>query len=240
MPMARLTIAESGLELAERSANRFAEIVQDCVDKRGLARVCLTGGTTPKRLYALLATEPWRSRIPWRALQVFWGDERAVEPEHPDSNYGMAYEALIAHVPVPPEQVHRMQGELPPEEAAREYERVLPRRFDLMLLGLGEDAHIASIFPGSPVVHERERRVVAPFARHLNAWRITLTAPALLASTHILMLVEGAEKANAVAAAIEEFDNPDRWPAHVLRAAGDRVEWLIDRSAARALSAPRA
>ncbi len=238
--MARLTIAESERELAERAANRFTDVVQAAVDARDAARVSLTGGTTPKRLYALLATEPWRSRIPWRAVHLFWGDERAVEPEHEDSNYGMAHEALIAHVPVPPEQVHRMRGELPPEEAAREYERILPRRFDLMLLGLGEDAHIASIFPGSPVVHERERRVVAPFARHLNAWRITMTPPALLSATHIVMLVAGSGKANAVAAAIEEFDDPARWPAHLLREAGDRVEWLIDRAAARALSAPRA
>ncbi len=225
--MARLTIAESERELAERAANRFTDVVQAAVDARGAARVSLTGGTTPKRLYSLLATEPWRSRMPWRTVHLFWGDERAVEPEHEDSNYGMAYEALIAHVPVPP------------EEAAREYERVLPRRFDLMLLGLGEDAHIASIFPGSHVVHERERRVVAPFARHLHAWRITMTPPAILSATHIVMLVSGAEKAGAVAAAIEEFDDPDRWPAHILRQAGDRVEWLIDRAAAAALSEPR-
>ena len=193
--MARLTIAESELELAERAANRFAEIVEASVAARGAARVSLTGGSTPERLYALLAREPWRTRIPWRAVHLFWGDERAVEPQHEDSNYGMAYEALIAHVPLPPEQVHRIQGELPPDEAAREYERVLPGRFDLMLLGLGEDAHIASIFPGSTVVYERERRVAAPFVRHLDAWRVTLTPPALLAATHIVMLVAGAGKA---------------------------------------------
>ena len=238
--MARLTIAESERELAERAANRFAGIVQAAVDERGAAIVSMTGGTTPKRMYELLATEPWRSRVPWRGVHLYWGDERAVEPGHEDSNYGMAYDALIAHVPLPPEQVHRIQGELPPEEAAREYERVLPRTFDLMLLGLGEDAHIASIFPGSPVVREQEHRVAAPFARHLNAYRITLTPPAIIAARQILMIAAGANKASAVAAAIEEFDDPDRWPAHILRRAGDRVEWVIDRAAARALSAPRA
>jgi 6-phosphogluconolactonase len=238
--MAKLTIVESERELAERAATRFADVVLAAAGERGAARVSMTGGTTPKRLYRLLATEPWRGRVPWRKVHLYWGDERAVEPAHEDSNYGMAYESLVAHVPLPPEQVHRMQGELPPEEAAREYERVVPPMFDLMLLGLGEDAHIASIFPGSPVLQERERRVASPFARHLNAYRITLTPPALLASRHILVLVAGANKAPAVAAAIEEFDDPERWPVHLLRKADDRVEWLIDRAAARALSAPRA
>jgi 6-phosphogluconolactonase len=234
--MALLTIADDEQVLAELAAERFTAIIEDAVHRREAAIVSLTGGSTPKRLYTLLATEPWRSHLPWSRTHVFWGDERAVPPDHPHSNYGMAHEALLAHVPVPPEQVHRIRGEDPPAEAARAYERGLPDAFDLMLLGMGEDAHIASIFPGSPVLRERHARVAAPWAAHLEAYRITLTPPALLASRRIVMLVSGAAKANAVAAAIEESDDPARWPAHILRAAGDRVEWLIDRAAARALS----
>jgi 6-phosphogluconolactonase len=136
--------------------------------------------------------------------------------------------------------VHRMRGELPPGEAADLYERELPDRFDLMLLGLGEDAHIASIFPGSALVSERRRRVMAVWVPHLRSYRITLTQPALLAADRIVMLVAGSKKAPAVAAAIDAPSDPARVPAHLLRDAGDRVQWFIDRAAARDVSSPRA
>jgi 6-phosphogluconolactonase len=199
--------------------------------------VSLTGGSTPKRTYSTLAQAP--SHVPWAQVHLFWGDERAVPPDDPESNYGMARDALLAHIPIGAPQVHRMKGELPPEQAAREYERELMGTFDLMLLGLGEDAHIASIFPGSDVLDEREHLVAAPWVPHLNAYRITLTPPALLDARRIIMLVAGRQKADAVKAAIEGPLNPKRWPAQLLRPAGDRVEWLIDRAAARALTSRR-
>ena len=214
--------------------------------------VSLTGGHTPQHLYELLADprQPWRARILWERVHLLWGDERHVPPDHPDSNYRMAHDALVAKVPIPPEHVHRMRGELEAEEAARAYELDLAdtfraagrtdQTFDLMLLGLGDDAHIASIFPGSPVLHERTRRVAAPWVPHLEAYRITLTPPALVDARRIVMLVEGPKKAEAVAAAIEGAPDVLRWPAQLLRAAGDRVEWLIDRSAAQGLRGPRA
>jgi 6-phosphogluconolactonase len=236
--MALLTIVEDEAALARLGADRFAAIADQAVRTRGRAVVSLTGGTTPRKMYEALGRDP--ARVPWRHVHLFWGDERHVPPDHEESNYGMARDALIAHVPIPPAQVHRMRGELPPEQAAREYERELIGTFDLMLLGLGEDAHIASIFPGSPVLHERERRVAAPWAPHLKAYRITLTPPALLDARRIVMLVAGPEKAKAVTAAIEGPEDPERWPAQLLRPAGDLVEWLIDRAAARALSLPRA
>ena len=236
--MAVLTIVEDERALAHTGAERFAAIVRECVRERGRAVVSLTGGSTPRKMYEALAREP--DQVPWTQVHLFWGDERAVPPDHKDSNYGMARDALVAHVPLPPDQVHRMRGELVPEEAARQYERELMGTFDLMLLGLGEDAHIASIFPGSPLVEERARKTAAPWAPHLNAYRITLTPPALLDARQIVMLVSGEKKAGAVKAAIEGPLDPKQWPAQLLRDAGERVEWLIDRAAARALSSPPA
>ena len=235
--MALLTIAENEKALVDLGVDRFAAIAQDAVRERGQAIVCLTGGSTPQAMYEALARE--RSAVPWANVHVFWGDERAVPPQHKDSNYGMARDALLAHVPIPPAHVHRMRGELPPEQAAVEYEHELMGTFDLMLLGVGEDAHIASIFPGSPVLGERVRRTVAVYAPHLETYRITLTPPALLDARRILTLVAGTTKANAVMVAIEAPDDPARWPVHLLRRAANRVEWLIDRAAARALSSPR-
>jgi 6-phosphogluconolactonase len=236
--MALLTIVDDEAALAVTGAARFASIVKDAVRARGRAVVSLTGGSTPKRMYEALARDP--AALPWAQVHLFWGDERAVPPDHDDSNYGMARDALVAHVPIPAGQVHRMRGELPPEQAAREYERELMGTFDLMLLGLGDDAHIASIFPGSAVLDEQEHMVAAPWAPHLNAYRITLTPTALLNARRILLTVAGAHKAAAVKAAIEGPTDPHRWPAQMLRAADDRVEWLIDRAAARALASPRA
>jgi 6-phosphogluconolactonase len=231
--MALLTIVEDERTLARDGAERFARIVDEATGTRGRAVVSLTGGTTPRYMYEQLARRP---HVPWQAVHVFWGDERAVGPDHPDSNYGMARDALLTHVPIPAGQIHRIRGELVPDEAARQYERELMGTFDLMLLGLGEDAHIASIFPFNPVIEERVRRVVAPWVPHLNTYRITLARPALLDARRILMVVAGRTKANAVKAALEAPTDVQRCPAHLLRSAADRVEWLIDRAAGQALS----
>jgi 6-phosphogluconolactonase len=236
--VAVLTIVEDERALAHEGAERFTAIVREAVRGRGRAIVSLTGGSTPRKMYEALARDA--AQVPWQDVHLFWGDERAVPPDHKDSNYGMARDALIAHVPIPGEHVHRMRGELPADEAAGRYEEELTGTFDLMLLGLGEDAHIASIFPGSAVLEERTRRTAAPWAAHLNAYRITLTPPALLDARRILMLVSGQKKADAVKAAIEAPLDPRQWPAQLLREAGDRVEWLMDRAAAQALSSPRA
>jgi 6-phosphogluconolactonase len=210
------------------------------------------------------AVHPWRHRIDWRRLHLFWGDERHVPPEHPDSNYGMAKAALVDRVPVPLSQVHRMRGEIvDAQEGADQYEHTIRRAlmaagrhdmtFDVMLLGLGEDAHIASIFPGSPLLDKasirgaslvrlapHESLVAAVWAQHLNAWRITLTPAALLDARATVVLVSGASKAGAVRAALQEPEDVRRWPAQLLRAGGDRVEWFMDSAAARWHAAPPA
>ena len=245
--MAKLTVADGEETLARLAAERVTSLIAQSIGGSGSATVSLTGGNTPRRLYALLgdATHPWRHRIDWRRLHLFWGDERHVPPEHPDSNFGMARAALLDHVPVPSSQIHRMRGEIAEANAAaRDYEEELRAgflaagrsepTFDIMILGLGEDAHIASIFPASDLLRtiERHDRVAAVRPPHLSAWRITLTPPALLDARAIVMVVAGDRKAAAVHAAIEGPLDIMRCPAQILRQAGDRVEWMLDRSAA--------
>ena len=249
--MAQLSVASDEVQLAELAAERVTQLIVQAVADRGSAFVSLAGGNTPRRLYASLvdARQPWRGRIPWAQVQLYWGDERHVPPDHPDSNYGMAKAALIDHVSIPADHVHRIRGELPDaHEAAADYEKELGhvasglRRkilFDLMLLGLGEDAHIASIFPGSELLDDgrplTERRVAAVWAPHLGVWRITLTPDAILDSGAMVVLVSGGNKADAVHAARRRVLDVKAYPAQLLRAADDRVDWFIDRAAASRL-----
>lgn len=250
--MAKLTIADDEEHLADLAAERLTRLIEVTIDGRGNALVCLSGGSTPRQLYTHLSdsARPWRDLIDWSHVHLFWSDERHVPPEHPDSNYGMAKAALIDRVPIPSAQVYRMRGEMPdPQEAAAEYEHTLQHAFaaagrgdmtfDVMLLGLGEDAHIASIVPGSEWLPHANaghaflgRRVAAVSVPHLNAWRITLTPAAILDSRAIAVLVAGARKADAVHAAVQAPLDVEQIPAQLLRAAGDTVEWLLDQAAA--------
>jgi 6-phosphogluconolactonase len=266
--VAIITVLKDEEALAAAAAERVTSRIEASLAVGQAAHVCLTGGQTPRRLYELLAdaSRAWRSRIDWARIHVFWTDERHVPPDHAESNSGMAYRALLSHVPVPPTQIHRMRGELADAaDAAREYEIVLngfrgpqpfdtlrvapsnvegqgsapPALFDVMVLGLGEDAHIASIFPGSPLLDVGAGRpAAAVWVEHLNAWRITLTPPALLDARAMVMVVSGGKKAAAVRAALDQPEDVTRWPAHILRAAGDRIEWFIDSAAARMRGAP--
>ena len=240
--MATITILNDEEAQAAAAAERVTSLIQQSLATRRRALVCLAGGRTPRKLYARLADArlPWRARIEWARVHAFWGDEQHVPPDHAESNFGMTQRALLAHVPIPASQVHPMRGEILDAAAtAREYERVLPQIFDIMLLGLGVDAHVASVFPGSPLLDAASRqgwpdgsRVAAVWAEHLNAWRITLIPAALLNARAILMLVSGDEKAAAVHAALDAQLDVGRWPAQLLRAADDRVEWIMDAAAA--------
>jgi 6-phosphogluconolactonase len=252
--MALLTVPPDEASLARTAAERMATLVQAAIATRGNAVVCLTGGRTPRELYRLLGSREhhWHTRIDWPRVHLFWGDERHVPPDDPASNYGMARTALLQHVPVVASQVHRMRGELPDAaDAAREYDRLLLEafaaagrsdlRFDVMLLGLGPDAHIASIFPGSPLLGDNGTqprggaRVAAVPGPDPGTWRITLTPHAIVDADVILMIVSGAAKADAVYAALLEEEDVRERPAQLLRAEGDRVEWLVDRAAAARL-----
>src|SRR4051812_8837970 len=200
--MARIAIADT-LAYDDAAAERITQLIESAIANRRTAFVSLTGGSTPRDTYAALAdpSRPYRARIDWTRVQLFWGDERHVPPDHADSNFGMANRALMQHVPIPPEHVHRIRGERPdPGEAAAEYARELPDVFDIMLLGLGEDCHVASIFPGSELldpafVRDAAPPVAAVFAPHLGTWRITITPPVILGSRAIVLLVGGEKKA---------------------------------------------
>jgi 6-phosphogluconolactonase len=234
--MARVTVVPESA-FADAAAQRLAALIAQSIASHGAVNVSLTGGSTPRAVYEALAdpSRPWRAEVDWTRVQLFWGDERHVPPDHPDSNYRMADRALVQHVPVPPEQVHRVRAELvDARAAAADYASQVPEVFDVMLLGLGDDCHIASIFPGSELLGHvgSVDRVAAVFVPHLNTWRITLTPPVILASRMIVMLVAGEQKAAAVAAAIEGLLDITHYPGQLLRQAGNHVEWLLDDAAA--------
>jgi len=254
--MARLTVVADKAAMSAAAAERITSLIEGAMGSRGAAAVALTGGSTPDLLYGLLAdpVRPWRQRIDWQRLHLFWSDERQVPPDHPESNYGLADRLLLQHVHIPEAQVHRIQGELPASDAGRGYDAVLRERrnhtagplFDVMLLGIGDNAHIASIFPLSPLLvpgPEAEKPLLAAglFVPELNTWRITMTPAALFDCAAIIMIAAGPSKADAIAAAIEGPLDVPRYPAQLLREAGDRVEWIIDAAAAARLrDAPRA
>lgn len=231
---APVTVVDDQASLVAQAAAQIATLTSEAVARRGRASIALTGGRTARALYHLLANpvEPWRQSIPWPALDLFWSDERCVPPSHADSNYGMAVDALLHHVPVVATAVHRMRGEDEnPHAAAADYARQL-HPLDISLLSLGDDAHVASLFPRSDALRERERLAVAVRPSHLRLWRLTLTPTALLAAGTTIVIASGVAKADAVAAAMHDTGDVDRCPARVLRAAGERVRWIIDRPAA--------
>jgi len=251
--MAQLKIVADKVAMSQAAAERITSAIEAAVAARGGAAITLTGGSSPDLLYEMLADakRPWRRRIDWARLHVFWGDEREVPPEHDESNYGLAYRTLLRHVMIPETQVHRMRGELPASDAGRLYDAALRARrdqvagplFDVMLLGIGPDAHIASIFPESPLLVDQahEKLATGVAVPKLSQWRITMTPPALLDSASIILIADGASKADAVEAAIELPRDVERYPAQLLRQAGDRVEWIMDSAAAARLrGAPRA
>lgn len=230
-------------ELMRATADEIALAARQAVDERGRFTWALAGGSTPRTVYQLLASDFYRERMPWSAIHFFWGDERHVPPDHPDSNFRMAREAMLDRVPVPAENVHRILAEEPDaQRAAAAYESTLRSffslppgewpRFDLILLGLGKDGHTASLFPGGDAVRERERLVVAPWVEAQKTFRVTLTAPVLNHARRAMFLVSGEEKAEALHAVLEGAREPERYPAQIVE--GNRL-WMVDRAAARLL-----
>ncbi len=228
MANATRTIVADGEALAIAAADRMASVLATSIAARGRADFALAGGNTPRRAYELLASR-YVTTVPWEKVHIWFGDERCVPPDHVDSNYGAARQALLSRVAIPAIQVHRMVAEIEDRDgAARAYDAALPAELDLLLLGLGPDGHTASLFPGSTALGEVERRVVAVVGPKAPPNRLTLTPPAIAAARVVLVLAAGSDKAAAVARAFASDASPDAIPACLL--AGR--DWLLDRAAA--------
>lgn len=236
--MTGLVVLPDAESVASTGADCFVALAGDAIADRGRFAVALAGGSTPRPLYARLAEPPLVNRVDWARVHLFWGDERNVPPSHPDSNYRMSRRTLLDRVPIPPENIHRIQGELEPHEAAAHYRLELQRvlggggRFDLIILGMGPDGHTASLFPDAAVLDEQERSFVAVYVEKLDSWRLTLTLPAINAARHVLFLVSGESKAEA----LSRVRSGERLPAGMVQPVEGDLIWLVDRDAAAGLA----
>ena len=240
-----LIICADPESLAREGARRFVAAVELRAHAESAVPVALAGGATPRRLYELLATPELQGRIPWAKLHFFWGDERLVPPDHPESNYRLAREALLRHVPLPRENIHPVAVQSSPEATALAYEQELrahfrQRRgapaFDVILLGLGADGHTASLFPRAAPLAERERLVVAAYSPVGGAPRVTFTLPLINQARQIFFLVAGEDKAAALRLAVEA---PGTLPAQQVAPRQGALVWLVDSAAAGQLHAVR-
>ena len=237
-------------ELAHAAAQHFADRVQQAVEKRGRARIAISGGSTPKASFALLAdpNQPYTNQIAWDKVELFWVDERTVGPDDPDSNYRMTKESLLSKVPLSPEHIHRMEGELDPEEAAARYESVIRRefrlegaevpRFDVVWLGMGDDGHTASLFPNTEGIHELGRIVYANHVPQKNTWRITLTAPVINEALEVVFLIGGDDKAASLERVFYGEYDPSKTPTQLVQPKNGSLLFLLDQRAAAKLPKP--
>lgn len=228
--------------LSMAAAEVFAAEARQAVQARGRFAVALAGGNTPQRTYELLAQEPFREQMPWQSVHVFWGDERCVPADDPRNNARMACKSLLDHVPVPSDQVHPMVCDRSPNDAADEYEALLRdffadgrSRFDLVLLGLGENGHTASLFPGTSALDEQQRWVADVYVPEEGLHRLTLTAAAINQTALVVFLVSGNAKAPILQKVLEDAQDPSGIPARLIKPAYGEMLWLVDRDAARLL-----
>lgn len=239
----RIIIAEDHRAFIQQAADMILQIGQEALAKHGRFSMALSGGSTPQPIYQKLAEPDFANSLDWSNVHIFWSDERAVPPDHPDSNYRMAQEDLLDRVPIPKANIHRMRGEIEPLRAAVDYEEELreffplPKNtFDLVLLGMGGDGHTASLFPGSAALEEKEKWVTANLIEKLNSWRITLTYPAINSVTNVLFLVSGGNKAAALKSVLEGNHHGNQFPAGLVKPTAGNLIWLLDQEAASLLS----
>lgn len=235
-------------DVSRAAADEFIVQAQNGITARGVFHVALSGGSTPKGLFTLLAKgDTLPQTIPWSQIQIWWSDERHVPPDHPDSNYKMAYEILLARAPIPPENIHRVRAELPDaSHAARAYEQELRAVFDLappafpifdlILLGMGPDAHTASLFPGTKALNETTRLVVPNWVGKFFTWRITFTAPLINSARTVMFLVAGGDKALPLKGVLEGPHEPEQMPAQLIQPTDGKLIWLLDAQAAAQLN----
>jgi 6-phosphogluconolactonase len=239
--MKNIQVYPDPASLAESAARQFIELAKDAIERKGTFSASLAGGSTPKATYELLASREFASQLDWSKVQIFWGDERCVPPNHPDSNFRMAYEALIKNVPIPGENVHRMPGELKPLEAANKYDTELRTQLgdhpqlDLVQLGMGDDGHTASLFPGTKPISETTMLVAANFVQKLKSWRITLTPVMINQASHIVFIVSGSNKAETLREVIQGAYRPDVYPSQIIHPIAGNLTWLIDEAAGQYL-----
>jgi 6-phosphogluconolactonase len=235
-------------ELVQETARRIADLATETINAQGVFSIALSGGSTPGPVYEALASSPLAQQIEWPKVHIFWGDERCVEPADARSNYHMAKLALLDRVAIPLENIHRMKGEDEPHNAAEDYEvelrdfigleqTFLGAGLDLVLLGLGDNGHTASIFPGLPALLEPERWILAQYVEVVGMWRLTMTPPAINAASNVWFVVSGAGKARVLQRVIEGPFEPEVLPAQTIKATSGNLVWLLDQPAASALTA---
>jgi 6-phosphogluconolactonase len=234
-------------ELAREAARRFAELAEAFTNDAGRFTVALSGGSTPKAMFQILAEKPFADSLPWRSIHFFWGDERCVPPEHAESNYRMANETLLSKAPVPRENIFRIPAEDEDHErAAAIYSETLQTffaeeqpGFDLVFLGMGPDGHTASLFPGTTALCADGGVAAANYVDKLQSWRITLTADAINRARNVIFLVAGADKAPALKEVLEGPRNPIQYPSQLIMPSHGALLWMIDEAAAKLLKVGR-
>jgi len=243
-------VSPTPVDTARAGAQLFTDAVVKAAASRGMARVAISGGTTPKTMFGLLAdpAEPFLKQVPWDKLDLYWVDERCVPPDNAESNYRMTNEALLSKVPLPAERVHRMEGELVPEVAAARYESAIRNSFklegaetptfDLVLLGMGDDGHTASLFPHTEALNEMAHLVVPNHVPQKDTWRITLTWPVINQGREVAFLIEGTGKAQVLHDVFLGTYQPEVHPSQLIRPASGQLTLLLDAAAAAKLPAP--
>ena len=239
----QLIVKKNPADLAKAAADFVAKRIRDVLKRQDQFTIALSGGSTPKALHELLAKSPYADQIPWLQLHVFWGDERYVPIDDPLSNAGMAYDTLLGHVFTPEDQIHVWRTDLEPDAAAADYDRILHNyfgdselTFDLVLLGLGDDGHTLSLFPGTAVVHEQTAWTKAYFLDQQTMYRLTLTAPVVNRASCVLFLVAGPKKAAPLWAVLDGDYQPDTYPAQIIQLVSGELIWMVDEKAAAQLT----
>ncbi|MDL1894939.1 6-phosphogluconolactonase [Anaerolineae bacterium CFX7] len=243
--MSNLHVFADNPSFVNGSANFIAELAARAIQERGRFTIALSGGGTPKPIYARLADAEFRTRIDWARTHIFFGDERCVPPDDAKSNYRMARETLLDHAPIPAENIYRIRGEEDPAIEALRYEQEIARlyrsatfpAFDLILLGMGDNGHTASLFPGTAALREQERWVVAQYVEVMQTWRVTFTAPMINAAHHIAFMVEGAGKTEMLWRVLRGPYNPDELPSQLIQPTHGELHWLVDAAAAAKVNA---
>jgi len=231
---AEIKILPDATGVTQEAARR---IVAAAGAAKGIFSLVLSGGNTPKALYELLASSAYRTQIDWSKVEIYFGDERCVPPDNSESNYLMAQTALLSKVPIDASRVHRIRGEIDPAAAAMEYGQMLKSKFgdggaDVLLLGMGDDGHTASLFPGTAALNETHHRCVANFVPRMNTWRVTLTYPFLNKSAAVMILAVGAAKTQRLAEVLHGPRDPQRLPIQRIEPVGGTLAWLLDAAAA--------